>query len=275
MGDDMIKLAIFDLDGTLLRRDKTLSKITIEAVKALKRSGVTVAVATGRNYEMVSPYLRRLGLYEGPVVTCNGAIIHELSDKRILASHAIGKEAQARMIDFAASHQYPFVIFNTTGAHTLQNERIAVYEAWNEKHPKDRVDIHIHDGVESLKAIEANKILTAIEDKTKTEEASKLIAPLDQATSFQSNEGLLDVVAPLGTKGEGARFLMDHYNVAPEETVAFGDNDNDAQMLERIPLSFALKNATIRAKRAASHITALENDRDGVADTLYKHILKN
>lgn len=270
----MIRLAIFDLDNTLLSTDKSLSEKNIEAVKTLKRSGVNVAIATGRGFEMARPYAHMLGLYEGPVVTNNGAMVQDLADKRLYHGHVIGKEAQSRMIDFAHAHDYPFVVYNEQGIHSLPNERLKVYDEWNARHPDSRMAVHVVDEADALKALDAYKILIVIADLARFNEALETYASLDGASVTKSHNTFLDVIPELGNKGEGARVLMEHYGVTPEETVVFGDNDNDAQMLEQIPLSFAMKNATMKAKQAASYSTALDNDNAGVADTLYRHILK-
>ncbi|MFW6299233.1 MAG: HAD family hydrolase [Bacillota bacterium] len=271
----MIKLAIFDLDNTLLSTDKSLSEKNIEAVKALKKTGVNVAIATGRGFEMAKPYANMLGLYEGPIVTNNGAMIQELSNKRLLHGYVIDKDAQATMIDFAYKNGYPFVVYNEAGIHSLDNERLKAYEEWNKDHPDSKMTVHVKDDLASLKATDAYKILIIIHDLTRFNEALENFKALKGASVTKSHDTFLDVIPEKGNKGEGARYLMKHYGVKEAETLVFGDNDNDAQMLEQISLSYAMKNATIKAKEAASYTTALDNDHAGVADALYTHILKN
>lgn len=139
----MIKLAVFDLDNTLLSTEKTLSEANVEAIKNLRMKGISVAVATGRGFEMAEPFANEIGLYEGPIVTNNGAIIHDLADKRVLKEHSIGKQAQAEMIDFAHANGYPFIVYNIDGIHSLENERLKVYESWNIKYPDSEMPVTI------------------------------------------------------------------------------------------------------------------------------------
>ncbi|MFW5913777.1 MAG: Cof-type HAD-IIB family hydrolase [Bacillota bacterium] len=271
----MVRLAIFDLDNTLLNTDKSLSEENIEAVKALKKTGVNVAIATGRAFEMAKPYANLLGLYEGPIVANNGAMVQELSNKRLMHGYVIDKDAQATMIDFAYENRYPFVVYNEAGIHSLDNERLKAYEAWNKDHPDSQMTVHVKGDLHALKTIDAYKILIIIKDLDRFNQALENFETLKGASVTKSHDTFLDVIPEKGNKGEGARYLMKHYGVSEEETLVFGDNDNDAQMLEQISLSFAMKNATIKAKQAASYATALDNDHAGVADALYTHILKN
>ncbi len=272
--DKMIKLAVFDLDNTLLSTDKTISEKNKEAVKTLRMNGIQVAVATGRGYEMAEPFANEVGLYEGPIVTNNGAIIHDLSDKRVLKEHIIGKTAQATMIDFAYTNDYPFIVYNTEGIHSLENERLKVYESWNIKYPDSEMPVTITEDIDTLKTIDAHKILIIIKDIDAFNKALDDYKDLEDGAVTKSHDTFLDVIPKHGNKGEGMRFLMDYYNAKKDEIIVFGDNDNDAQMLEQIPLSFAMKNATIKAKQAATHTTDLDNNDSGVADSLEK-ALKN
>ncbi|MFW6285046.1 MAG: Cof-type HAD-IIB family hydrolase [Bacillota bacterium] len=271
----MIRLAIFDLDKTLLNSDKSLSEANIEAVKALRKTGVNVAIATGRAFEMAKPYANMLGLYEGPIVTNNGALIQEISNKRRMHGLVIDKSAQATMIDFAHANGYPFVVYNEEGIHSLDNERLKVYEAWNARHPDSKMPVHIQEDLQVLKTVDAHKILIIIKDLERFNRALHDFKALKGAAITKSHDTYLDVIPEKANKGVGARYLMEHYGVREKETLVFGDNDNDTQMLEQISLSFAMKNATIKAKKAASYLTALDNDHAGVADALYTHILKN
>jgi Cof subfamily protein (haloacid dehalogenase superfamily) len=266
----MIKLAVLDLDNTLLSTDKTLSDANIQAVKNLRKSGISVAIATGRGIEMTEPFANQIGLYEGPVVTNNGAIILDLSDKRILKEYIISKPAQAKMIAFAYENGYPFIVYNIEGIHSLENERLKVYEAWNIKYPDYEMPVTITENIKRLKTMDAHKILIIIKDVDAFNEALETYADLRGGSVTKSHDTFLDVIPEKGHKGEGIRFLMDYYNVSKDEVVVFGDNDNDVQMLEQIPLSFAMKNATIKAKQAATHVTECDNNASGVAVSLEK-----
>lgn len=74
-GRPRIRLAAFDLDGTLLGQDLVLSDAVVRALGALRASGVTVIIVTGRMHRTAQRYARELGLTGLPLVSFNGAMV--------------------------------------------------------------------------------------------------------------------------------------------------------------------------------------------------------
>lgn len=73
----MYKLAVFDLDGTLLNRDHEISKENLKAVKKLEKLGLKIVLASGRPHTLMKPYIHQLNL-KGPIIACNGAFIKKV-----------------------------------------------------------------------------------------------------------------------------------------------------------------------------------------------------
>ena len=78
-----IRLVATDLDGTLLREDRTVSERTRRALAAVQEAGITVALVTGRPPRFVQPLAEELGL-TGAAVCCNGAIVYDLASGGLL-----------------------------------------------------------------------------------------------------------------------------------------------------------------------------------------------
>lgn len=68
-------------------------------------------------------------------------------------------------------------------------------------------------------------------------------------------------------KGSALKHFQDEYGITPDETLAFGDNINDIEMLHRASHSFAVANARDEVKEAANFVTA-SNKEDGVLQVL-------
>ena len=77
----------------------------------------------------------------------------------------------------------------------------------------------------------------------------------------------IDILPGDGGKVSGIRRYLDHHGIAPEEAMAFGDEDNDKEMLEFVGIGVAMGNAVDTAKEKADYITAHVDD-DGVAKAL-------
>ena len=82
----MYKLVAIDMDGTLLKEDKTVSEKTKEAIKKAREKNVKVVLATGRPVDGVKRYLEELDLCHDDeyVLTFNGAIVKEVGPDRVI-----------------------------------------------------------------------------------------------------------------------------------------------------------------------------------------------
>lgn len=89
-----------------------------------------------------------------------------------------------------------------------------------------------------------------------------------QINAMASGFGSIDIVAPHMNKAVGLTELAQAWDIAPSEIAAFGDNDNDRDMLAHVGLGVAMKNGTDSVKTVADLITTTDNDHDGVLDVI-------
>jgi Cof subfamily protein (haloacid dehalogenase superfamily) len=93
------------------------------------------------------------------------------------------------------------------------------------------------------------------------------VAVHELATLTKAVPGMLEVL-PLGSsKGEGVKILLESIGVSPEHVIAFGDGENDIEMLTMVKLGVAMDNARTSLKNIADAF-ALSNDEEGVAKAL-------
>ncbi len=261
----MIKLAVFDLDNTLLHSDKHLSERTVEALSALDARGVDVAVATGRTESTARPFIERIGVVSAAIYN-NGAIIEA---DTTLVETIIEKDAQRKVLEDAFEAGVSVAIYQRERIVGPDSERMRLIEAFA-RSAGASFDIKYTDDFEYLCGIDAYKILVELKTQKQEEALQKRFEPLS-AHVTKSQDTFLDIT-PIGAdKGTAIRRLIAYYGLSSEEVAVFGDNDNDEEMLQAVRFSFAMKNGTIKAKQAATFVTRLEADRDGVADTLAHH----
>lgn len=74
------------------------------------------------------------------------------------------------------------------------------------------------------------------------------------------------------SKSNALKALCKHLDISPNEVIAFGDGDNDIDMLQFADIGVAMGNASHYVKSKADYIT-LSNEEDGIADVIYKKIL--
>jgi len=89
-----------------------------------------------------------------------------------------------------------------------------------------------------------------------------------QINAMASGFGSIDIVAAHMNKAIGVTQLAKSWGIAPSEIAAFGDNDNDRDMLAHVGLGVAMLNGTDTVKAVADLITPTDNDHDGVLDII-------
>ena len=94
-------LGAFDLDGTVLRRDLTITEATVDAVRALRERGVRLVVATGRRFEGTREHAERLGFEdESPVICSSGSMVRRSTGETHLQRTRTGS-ARGEVMEWA------------------------------------------------------------------------------------------------------------------------------------------------------------------------------
>ncbi len=263
----MVKLAVFDLDNTLLRSDKTITQKTIDSIKQLNDLNITTALATGRIYQMAKPFAQVLKM-TGPLVCNNGAHIVDITQENSIQDHKVNKKAQSLAIDYAVDHGYTHIVYTEEGIYTSSKSRLDVYNEWNHKYPISKISLTLTNDGETLKNLDAFKVLIVIDDEIAFDKAKAYFAPYEYVNATQSSTNFLDIIPEGVNKGQALDVLMDHYGVTPSEVLVFGDSDNDAEMLKKAGISYAMVNGTKNAIQSAKYKTKFTADHDGVSKTL-------
>ena len=94
-----IKIIAFDLDGTLLRSDKTISERTLKALEQAGKKGILLVPTTGRNYEGLPTELKEMPFIRY-TIEMNGAFVYDTWEKKGLYRAEVGKETSTRMFSY-------------------------------------------------------------------------------------------------------------------------------------------------------------------------------
>lgn len=81
----------------------------------------------------------------------------------------------------------------------------------------------------------------------------------------------IDLVHKGINKAKGVDDILKHYGIAQKDLIAFGDGENDIDMLKACGYSYAMKNANAKAKAVAKY-EAPTNDENGVLKVLAKYL---
>jgi len=273
-----VRLVALDIDGTLLRSDRTLSPRTRDAVARARADGVRVVLVTGRRH----PSARRVADELGdalPLIVHNGALVVE--DGRIIRCRPLGRDAAARAVQAGrAAGAEPIVHCGSRGEGWLlvdARARAKGLVAYYLERAQGQVR-QVADVIEALALEEPIQVmfggpLAEIEPLRPALEAvlegeARLERTVYPATGF----ALLDVLHPAVGKAEALAFLQGRWGITVEETLAIGDNWNDRLMLESAGRGLLMGNAPGELLEVGLPVLPT-NDEDGVAHALEAHVL--
>ena len=262
-----IRLLISDVDGTLVRKDKTVSDATVAAVKRLRDAGVKFTLVSARPLTGVQAILERLGIDE-PVGAYNGGTIAKPDGTVISAERldaATAREALRRFdLDWVVTWVFADGKWHTRSTDTAHNASEIVTA---DQQPTVVASFDdLVDRVDKIVAVSDEEPRLA-ELERQTQEALR-----GRATVARSQTYYLDVTAPDANKGHGVTELAKALGVPLEQTAVVGDGQNDVFMFKVAGLSIAVDNASDEVKQAADHVTASNVD-DGVAKAIDRYVL--
>lgn len=270
-----IKLCVFDLDGTLLNSKKEITKETISAIKNLSGNNIKYTIATGRLDILARKYQRHISS-NLPIISCNGSIIRDLSNK-IYYSKIIEFKTIKNIFTYFKSLNLDFLFYTENSILiTENNPRVKFLENYNKTAiEEDKFNFEIlDDKIENYSDLKFLKSLIYMEDRKKLLEIqAELNKNFKDLSIVSSDQELLDLM-PLGVnKGASLSILCDILNIKSSEVCVFGDNFNDIEMIKFAGTSIVPENGEEEVKNLATYITK-SNDENGIAHAINNIILK-
>lgn len=252
----MIKFIATDMDGTLLRDDKTFNKEIFDVIDRLSKRGTYFAPASSRpavSLERTFEPVKDKVL----IIAQNGASVF-YNGKRFLGE-VMDKELVKHIIDVCSG--YPSANMLIDGERYSYTDKPFVNETMN-------TPLFNYDSVliDDLYAINEDVFKISIFDPTDTDGAIRrnIAKKLDGlCETAVSGPGCLDFVNTGVSKGTAVEKICKKLGIKFNEAAVFGDNFNDAPMFDKVYYSFAMGNATAELK-ALARFTAESNNDDGV-----------
>ncbi len=269
----MYKLIALDMDGTLLREDKTVSPRTQAAIQAARAQGIHVVLASGRPIAGMTPFLQALSLtsHEDYVLSYNGSLVQNVGSGEVLASCLLtGRDARELYQVSKALGVNIHAFSQTRGLIAPQNSRYTEVERSHNDLVLTLVDFDTLPDDEPIL-----KVMMVDEPELLGPAMAQLPAELDERyTVVLSTPYFLEFLHPQGNKGRGVEALARHLQIPAEAVICVGDAGNDAHMIEYAGLGVAMGNATPEIKAMADYVTT-SNDEDGVAHVIEKFMLQS
>ncbi|SCL22393.1 hypothetical protein GA0070616_2528 [Micromonospora nigra] len=260
------RLVASDIDGTLLRDDRTLSPHTAAVLTRISAAGTPVVLVTGRPIRWLKLVYDQLDK-PLPAVCANGAVVYDPDADEVLRADPLAPELLAEVARRLRA-EVPGVSFAVEIVDSREMRHEAHYPLrWD----ADDDAIRAVDTPEELVEVPAVKLLARAGDQDPdrfTQVVAGALAGLAEAT-HSSYSGLVEISASGVTKAAGLAWYCHRLGVDAADVLAFGDMPNDVPMLTWAGRAVAVSNAHRAVLEIADEVTGA-NSVDGVATYLEK-----
>lgn len=263
-----------DLDRTLLRKNGTLSADTRKILINLMKQGIEFVPATGRSFYSLPEEIRTLPGVRYAIVS-NGAAVYDIKKEKPVFSHMLNSQTVSRVFSLLAGRPYAYEGFIEGVPYTSYD-----YYTFPEKYggaPGSEIYIQgtrkpVEDIVTFLidhkDCLDAFDVIVPPAEKDEVENFLKKSVPDVYITS--SVPHLIEISDHRSGKHNGLCEIARILEILPEQIMAFGDGDNDSEMLRTAGMGLAVSNASFACKEAADQIIG-HHDEEGMAKFLVQY----
>jgi Cof subfamily protein (haloacid dehalogenase superfamily) len=275
----MIKAIFFDIDGTLIADNGKALASTREAIKEARKQGVLCGVATGRGpveLEKVIDYLE-LDMF----ITYNGQFVY--TKENLIYAKPFSKNILEEIVAYA-DENYRQVMFGgetqVAGSLTIRLSQSPVMQRYLRFLPKKFPVGTLKKLLQRFSPNRNAKRYQALDILREPIYQCIMLSPESERKQLQqklpdcdfkrSNAYSVDIVPKKGSKLKGIREFLAYEGIAMEEAMAFGDHENDVEMLSGVGVGVAMGNGHQAAKEVADYVTK-SNNQEGIAQALREY----
>lgn len=267
------QLIAIDLDGTTLNDKSQLSPLTIRTLRLLSEQGHLVSIVTGRPFRNSADLYRQLNI-QAPMVNFNGALCHFPGQPNWLPAYHQDLDREIAFELFANQEELAIELLMAEGRDRLYTSSLQLPDS-----PYYPIDLAKVDKLsrESLTYNPTALTIFSAEEKQKIIEQNINQAYGDYVSvrTWGGELPVLEVVHKGINKAIGVQRIADFYRIPQANVLAFGDEENDLEMLEFAGTGVAMKNGRSSVKAVANEETEFSNDQDGLARHLIERFSLN
>lgn len=265
-------LIISDFDGTFRHHDTSIGERNVAAVREFVARGGKFAVCTGRMPSSIRPILQNLGM-GGLYAAYQGSVIGETESGKFLRESGFTKEEALSICRTMQEMGLRIHAYDADDCYVnYADEALRIYEkiCCIRSVPTD--DLY---GLIEKSSRKFFKLIAMVQPEERNVVRDELRRRLgaDYYVSCSASV-LVEITSVRDTKAAAVEFLCRHYGISREKTLAFGDNQNDAPLLEAAGRGVAVGNADDYLKEIADEVLTATCDEDAVGAYI-EEVLKN
>jgi Cof subfamily protein (haloacid dehalogenase superfamily) len=265
MDFSQVKMVVTDMDGTLLNSNHEVSDRFFELFGALKKRDILFVAASGRQYNSIVDKLHSIK-DEILVIAENGGYVVQ-QEKELLAT-PLGKEKRTKILQTLQDIPNIHPVLCGKRSAYLSNPSDTFIQLLRQYYSGFEI-------VEDLNQVDAEILKVAIYHFESSEDfIYPAVKHLEGDLKVKvSGANWVDISSPNANKGFALEKMQERFSISPEETMVFGDYNNDLEMLGKAKYSFAMENAHPNVLKVANYQTT-SNDDFGVERVL-EQLLKS
>lgn len=260
----MGKIVFSDIDGTLLNSEHRVTPHTQFAIRQLKDRDIPFVIVSARSPSAIYPILKEYD-FNCPIISYSGGLILD-EDRKVLYHKGIPKENAQKIVDFIEAQHWDmswcvysldeWIVKDKDDPRIINEETIVKAQS-------------MEGTVDSVTDPEVNKILCICNPEQTLVIERTLKEAFPGCSIVKSSDILLEIMENGITKAAAVERLCEIWGVSVEDTIAFGDNYNDVEMLETVGRGVLMGNAPADLKKRFP-VQTKDNDHDGIYEALVK-----
>jgi Cof subfamily protein (haloacid dehalogenase superfamily) len=264
-------LLALDLDGTIVDEHLAISPRVRRALHQAQQAGVHVTLASGRPFYEMRLFAEELGIHE-PLIAYQGAVVQDPVTGQVYFHRGVPLHLAHEFVVFARRRSWSQCLFVDGKIYADQiTPGVQFYAGFSPA----AADVQQVDRLEDILSREPTKLVVIVEAQHGAQVSELLQARFGHRLSIvRSFPRFVEATNLAASKGQALSFLARRLGVSRGETMAIGDNDNDADMVAWAGLGVAMGNASAAVKAAADHVAAAVAG-DGAAEAIERFVLEH
>lgn len=260
-------MIVMDLDGTLLNSKGEIPEENKYALKKFSEKGGIVVLASGRMTDCVSIYSEKLEI-DTPLIIYNGAMVrlNKKENRKIIYHNPVPLKYSKFIIDYCLKNNFLLNFYYNDTLYAIDKPELKKYaELYSNQ---TGAKYFFVESFENLIDKKPTKLILITDAKN-----SNIRRTRDYQYKYfkkifgkklnlvKTNPEYLEFMKRGVNKGIGLKILAKYYGIKKEEIVAFGDGENDIEMLLNAGISIVPKNACEKIKKIANIVSDYTNDQ--------------
>ena len=263
-------MVVTDIDGTILKKDFTVSNNVINTIKELTKKDIKVVLATGRMYCAALKIAKILDI-NTPLICYQGALIkNSCEDNKTLYVDPVKPNLALEILEVLKNKNIHTNLYLNDNLF-CENDNEIIKDYTNKRLipysiVDNLLDLDLNNQVNKILAIDPDaKLIEKLTNELQKQYKNSLYI-------VRSTKNFCEISSKNSNKGKAVKFLSNLFNIKKDEILAIGDEDNDIDLLKSAKIKIAMGNASEKLKQEANFITK-SIEEDGFAFAVKKYCL--